>query len=129
MGRIERSTLLVSISMRPSSTKREADTVGLGVADWLGNLDLLADQREFLTKPGFEIGEQRSGSHLADSAPLFSAAAADVLLDGVEDRDPFEHLARDRRGGVDGEFIISSGACLQLEASWSCPLSARVRGR
>jgi hypothetical protein len=79
--------------------------MGLRVADRLGELDLLAVQRELLAKPGFEISEQRSGAVLADSPPLFGAAATNVLLDGVEGRDPFERLARNRRGAADGEFI------------------------
>jgi hypothetical protein len=60
--------------------------MGLSVAVRLGELGLLADQRELLAKPGFEISEQRPGSVLAVSPPLFGAAAADVLLDGVEGR-------------------------------------------
>lgn len=68
------------------------------VADRFRELGLLADQRELGAQPGFEAIDDRPAPVLADGAPFLGAAAADVILDGVEAGDPFERLAGDRRG-------------------------------
>jgi len=51
-GRMERSTMLLSSSMRPSSRKRVRPPAGQGVEDRLGELGLLADGLEFAREAG-----------------------------------------------------------------------------
>ncbi|KAF2988696.1 hypothetical protein MJC1_04225 [Methylocystis sp. MJC1] len=75
------------------------------VADRLGELGLLADQREFFTQPWLERVEDGAG-FLLPRVPTFAGAlAADVALDGVEFADARQSLAGDRRGTCCGEFV------------------------
>ena len=60
IGRMVRSTMLVSISMRPSSRKRLRPAQReQRVADGLGELGLLADQRELALQPRLERFDER----------------------------------------------------------------------
>jgi hypothetical protein len=68
-GRMERSTVLLSSSMRPSSMKRVRPSQrDRAVADGRGELALLADQTEFCAQPRLERidqGTARSAEQLA----------------------------------------------------------------
>ena len=69
------------------------------VADRLGELGLLADQRELGAQPGLRRpSASRPAPLLAHGAALLGAAAADLVLDRVEAAMRFERLAGDRRG-------------------------------
>ena len=80
---------------------RQAFPARQGVADGFGEFALLTDKTEFCPQPGFESIDERSTFLLPDGATFVGAAAADVLLDGVERGDMFERFAgNQRRPGV-----------------------------
>lgn len=81
---------------------------GLRVADGLGQLALLADGPQAGLEPGLQGFEQGPGPGLARRATILGGSTADVGLDGVERHDPLQHLAGDRRGAGDGQFIEGS---------------------
>ena len=62
------------------------------VADRLGELGLLADQRELFTQPWLEGVEDGAGFFLSRRAPVIRVLTPDIALDGVEGAD-----ARQRR--------------------------------
>src|SRR2546430_13261812 len=66
MGRIVRSTVLLSSSMRPSSMKRQALPARERIADGLGELAFLTDQGELCAQPRSEehTSELQSQSNL-----------------------------------------------------------------
>src|SRR3954467_10391205 len=104
-GRIDRSTVLESISIRPSSRKRQRPSQRASVADRLGKLALLADERQLGAQPGFERGDDGTRSLLANGATFLGEALADVLLDSIEQRDALQRFVSDRRGFGDGAVV------------------------
>ena len=106
MGRMERSTVLESISMVPSSMKRVRPLpAGEGVADGFGQLALLADGLQGGSEPGLHRLDEGPGSSLSTSAAIAGGEAAEFGSDGVQGADPLQHLAGDRRGAGDGQFV------------------------
>src|ERR1700680_3333811 len=98
MGRMPRSTMLVSSSMRPSSRKRgEPVPMVQAVADGFGDDILGGDARELLIEPGFESQHERLALFLAHGMARIGASAADRLLDRIERGDALKGFARDRR--------------------------------
>ena len=73
----------VGVDLDPAVVEeaREALPARERVADRLGELALLADERELGAQPGLELGDERTRSFLADGAALVGRAAADVVLD------------------------------------------------
>jgi hypothetical protein len=112
IGRIVRSTTLVSISMRPSSRK-EALPAREGVADRLGEFGLLADQPELLTQPRFERLDDRPAPLSAVSSSFVGVAAADLALDSVETGDTLERLAGNGSGTCGDELVEAPRTCDQ----------------
>ena len=53
------------------------------VADRLGELALLINERKLPTQPGLEHGNERTGTSLAGDLPLLGPAAAELSLDSV----------------------------------------------
>jgi hypothetical protein len=79
IGRIERSTVLLSISMRPR--KRERPSQRESVADCLGELDLLTDQPELFAQSRFKIGDNSAAIFLTHRTAFIGRSAADIVLD------------------------------------------------
>jgi hypothetical protein len=106
MPRIDRSTVLLLSSMRPSLMKRVSSLpAGERVANGFGELDLLADQSELGAQPGFKGVDQRPALLLSREAALFRAAAADFFLDRVDGGDVLQRLAGDGCRAGCREFV------------------------
>jgi hypothetical protein len=76
-----------------------------GIADRLGELGFLADERELFAEPWLERLDERSGAFLTDGAALVGRAAMDLGLDPIERRDPCQGFGCDRRRPALGEFV------------------------
>src|SRR6185437_2933541 len=87
--------------------KEQAKTVPTRqrIADRIGELGLLADQRQFLAQPGLEGFDQRTSALLAGGAALFSGAATDVVLDPVKRGDTGQRLGGNRRRATLGQLV------------------------
>src|SRR5258708_32650838 len=83
----------------------EAGPAGEGVADGLGRLDLLAEERELLAQPRLQRLDQRPRALLTGGTTLLGRAASDLSLDPVEGGDPRQGLGRDRRRATLGELV------------------------
>lgn len=94
IGRIGRSTVLLSSSIWPSSMKRVRPSQR---ADGIGQLTLLADQTEFRSQPSLECVGERPAFLLSIETSLLGAPTTDVLLDGIELSVMLERLGGDRR--------------------------------
>ena len=83
--RADRTFDCVGIDLDPAVVEEAAEALPTreGIADRLGELALLAEERELGAQPGFEFGDNRTRSLLAGGAALVGAAAADVFLDGA----------------------------------------------
>ncbi len=129
--------MLVSISIRPSSTKRvrlaqrarpageasgrgqRARPAGEGVADRGRQWALAGDAAELGFEPGLKPIEDRPARLEPRPAPLLGGPAADRFLHPVERGDPLQRLGGDRRSGrlVDLEELAPGmgAAVRQLE--------------
>src|SRR5262249_44131182 len=76
-----------------------------GIADRVGELGLLADQRQFLAQPGLERLDQGTTALLSNSDALRGGAAADLTLDPVKGGKAGQGFGGDRRGAALGEFV------------------------
>jgi hypothetical protein len=68
------------------------------ITDGVGEFALLADQTELCAQPPLECLGKRQAFLVANEATLLGAAAAYILLDGVQFGDALQRLARNRRG-------------------------------
>src|SRR5215472_14065518 len=98
--RADRALHHIGINFDASVVKetREAVPTGECVADRLGELCLLTNQRELGPQPGFEVIENRPAFGLTNGASLIRTKPTDFLLNGVETCDAFERLTGYRRG-------------------------------
>src|SRR5258707_10116567 len=98
MGRMPRSTMLVSSSMRPSSRKRTSPSQWFRpITKFVGDPGLARDVRQLMLEPGPERHDERLALLLAHAATLVGAFAPDRLLDRVERGDSLKRLTGDRR--------------------------------
>jgi hypothetical protein len=98
MGRMARSTTLLSISIRPVvEISGQARPARERVADRLGDGRFAGDGGELGPEPRLHRIEDRLGLGLADGLPCWRREAPDIALDGVEGADAHERLGRDRR--------------------------------
>jgi hypothetical protein len=68
------------------------------ITDGVGEFALLADQTELCAQPPLECLGKRQAFLVANEATLLGAAAAYILLYGVQFGDALQRLARNRRG-------------------------------
>src|SRR2546429_9711089 len=99
------TTLFRSFDPAVFEKEAKASPARQRVADRLGELGFLADQRQLLAQPRVECFDQRAAAFLADGAALVGGTAADVGLDPVEGGDARQRLGRDRRRPALGECV------------------------
>ncbi len=130
IGRIERSTVLESISILPSSMKRVRPSQrARGVADGVGEFALLADGLEPGAEPRLHGLEDGTASRLTGGLALLGGHGPDVGFDGVERLDPYQGLGGYGRGAGGGELVERAADARPAEGELTSPLSAEGDSR
>ena len=103
---MERSTVLVSISMRPSFANRMRPSQWWkSIANGLGHFGAAGNEGQGLFEPGLELIEERPALGLADLAARFGAFSADGLFDFVKRCDLDERFFGERRVAANGDLV------------------------
>jgi hypothetical protein len=103
MGRMLRSTVLVSSDAAIIKEAGEPVPMIQGVTDGFCDQRLSRDARELLFETCFELEHESLALLLAHGRTLAGALSSDRLLDRIERRDALESFAGDRRAAAFGD--------------------------